>query len=152
MSKKLPGGLEGRSPPNTIRIRRHVRRIRALLRKASLRCFPPGRSERPRGKQRKLRKRTPQAGFFDTLSRPGLHRGGFLQRSFPGFLRRFLPAPSCLTGGNISTALPRKPPHRGRPACHRQSHPIPHTSAGPSGRGTPSPAGKLHRRYREPPC
>src|SRR5699024_9896019 len=26
--KTVPGGLEGRSPPNAIRIRRHVRRIR----------------------------------------------------------------------------------------------------------------------------
>ena len=68
--KKLSGGLEGLSPPNAIRIRRHARRIRALLCKASLRCFPPGRSEKPRGKQRKFRKRTPQADFFNMQKAP----------------------------------------------------------------------------------
>ena len=39
----------------------------ALRSKVSLHCFPPGRLIEPRGKQCKLRKRTPQADFFDTL-------------------------------------------------------------------------------------
>ena len=40
----------------------------ALRSKVSLHCFPPGRLIEPRGKQCKLRKRTPQADFFDTLT------------------------------------------------------------------------------------
>src|SRR5699024_8656119 len=39
----------------------------ALRSKVSLHCFPPGRLIEPRGKQCNLRKRTPQADFFDTL-------------------------------------------------------------------------------------
>ena len=66
--KKLPGGLEGRSPPSTIRIRRHVRRIR----KPCCARFPyavsrPGGPSGREGNSANTRKRTPQADFFDTL-------------------------------------------------------------------------------------
>ena len=70
------GGLEGRSPPNAIRIRRHVRRIR----KPCTARFPcavsrPGAPRGREGNSVKIRKRTPQADFFDTLT------GGFRRRS-----------------------------------------------------------------------
>src|SRR5699024_9086650 len=43
------GGLEGRSPPNARRIRRHVRRIRKLAQQGFLALFPARRA--PRGRE-----------------------------------------------------------------------------------------------------
>ena len=54
--KTFSGGLEDRSPPSAIRIRRHARRIRALLCKASLRRLPPGSPEGARGNRRMIGK------------------------------------------------------------------------------------------------
>ena len=95
------GGLEGRSPPNAIRIRRHVRRIR----KPCCARFPcavsrPGAPRGREGNSVKIRKRTPQADFFDTLQPPIL--GGsfaFL------FLFRFSLRPPTFTGALVSGAV-----------------------------------------------
>ena len=87
--KNLPGGLEGRSPPSSNRIRRHARRIRLLAQQAFLTLFP---AREPLGGERETalytRKRTPQADFFDTLCRPCFGRGGAVLAS----VLRFCPS------------------------------------------------------------
>ncbi len=71
LPKTLPGGLEGRSSPNTIRIRRHVRRIRnPCCARIPCAVSRPGVPQGREGNSAKIRKRTPQADFFDALTGP----------------------------------------------------------------------------------
>ena len=63
--KTLPGGLEGRSPPNVIRIRRHVRRMR----KPCLARFPcavsrPGVPQGREGNSVQLSEKDAVGGLF----------------------------------------------------------------------------------------
>ena len=62
------GGLEGRSPPSVIRIRRHVRRIRMpCCARLPHDVSRPGGPKAERETAQNTRKRTPKANSFDTL-------------------------------------------------------------------------------------
>ena len=69
--KTLPGGLEGRSPPNVIRIRRHVRRMR----KPCLARFPcavsrPGVPQGREGNSVQLSEKDAVGGLFRHAEQP----------------------------------------------------------------------------------
>ena len=69
VEKPLWGGLEGRSPPNTIRTRRHVRRVRKPC-AARFPCTFPRPRPRAQGK-RVLAEKAGSAGLFRQAERDG---------------------------------------------------------------------------------
>ena len=125
VEKPLWGGLEGRSPPNTIRTRRHVRRVRKPC-AARFPCTFPRPRPRRRGNV-SWRKRPAAPAFFDKL------RGTAVCRPSKKFLshRSILPR----VAGSQPAAAPAAGPsgffaRRGGPGAARRQTPGVRSSPG----------------------
>ena len=93
VEKPLWGGLEGRSPPNTIRTRRHVRRVRKPC-AARFPCTFPRPRPRAQGK-RVLAEKAGSAGLFRQAGRSSRKRRGRRKAGHAGRARARRFGPAC---------------------------------------------------------